>query len=640
MYPSEEALRRACSLLQLKPLQLFECLTKKTIQVPGQKRIASALNSVQAAASLAALTRSLYSKLFDFLVHEINQVLFCKSSAEECAFIGFLDIFGFEILETNSFEQLCINFVNEKLQGMFNAVIFDAEIELYTTEGLDFKEIHFADNKEIVQLLNGKLGLFNLLDETCRIPNGNESLFWSKCVKVHSKTSSFQTVPYNQHRFTLAHFAGNVTYTISDFVAKNKDDLGATIGELLCTSELGLLRKLYSAPVQVETKKRTQLAKFRRQLQHLLTIIDDTEPHFVRCIKPNNKSKRYEFVPRLVYEQLSCSGIFEAINIKKQGFPFRVQHNLFLKQYGSLQLLLPPSQRVKHSSTPSREEIMNTLTGFLQALSRERPENQPLSHTKVGLNLVFYRAEQHVLLEKLKGEVEVTVAVRLQSISRRFLVRCFILKLKEARGKLVVAMKSRDLDLLTSSLAYLAAVGKKYPYMKLPNLSRSKQVLVLLEREASCFKDITDLSNQDLLSHASKALELKKEAESLNLVDLYPTKAALVSRFCEQVRQVEPFAEWKASLRGAIGRSDCMTTKTLLQKLPSLRRAYKGLFAEDQFGAQDELEARASLVQMEAEERAVSGLIQGLAQLMRHGMSSTTPLRCFHLFVFRRSKVY
>ncbi|KAM9233368.1 unconventional myosin-VI [Dugong dugon] len=294
-----------------------------------------------------ALAKTVYSHLFDHVVNRVNQ---CFPFETSSYFIGVLDIAGFEYFEHNSFEQFCINYCNEKLQQFFNERILKEEQELYQKEGLGVNEVHYVDNQDCIDLIEGKLvGILDILDEENRLPQPSDQHFTSAVHQKH-KDHFRLTIPRKSklavHRnirddegFIIRHFAGAVCYETTQFVEKNNDALHMSLESLICESRDKFVRELFESSTNnnKDTKQKAgKLSfisvgnKFKTQLNLLLDKLRSTGASFIRCIKPNLKMTSHHFEGAQILSQLQCSGMVSVLDLMQGGFPSRASfHELY-----------------------------------------------------------------------------------------------------------------------------------------------------------------------------------------------------------------------------------------------------------------------------------------------------------------------
>eukprot|EP00889_Picochlorum_renovo_P005090 jgi/Picre1/32120/NNA_007468.t1 len=276
-----------------------------------------------------ALAKFLYEAQFRDLIHLVNDALQGKDGQSAVSKLSLLDIYGFECFKENSFEQLCINYANERLQQQFAAHLFKLEQAMYEEEGVDWKYVEFEDNQACVDLIESKppqgLGLLTLLDEECLFPKGTDASFSEKVCKTHSGHGKFS---FNANKpgdaFTIHHYAGPVSYSSQHFLDKNRDTLNPDLMNLVQSSQSRFVSML-SGHMGVGAPKGGRSAsvgsRFREQLKVLLERLDQSQLHFVRCIKPNAMQKPECFDQSLVLHQLKCCGILEVARIARAGIP-------------------------------------------------------------------------------------------------------------------------------------------------------------------------------------------------------------------------------------------------------------------------------------------------------------------------------
>ena len=353
------------------PSTLEESMCNKELVVNRERTLVK-LTPEQAKAQRNALARFLYSAVFDSLVVKINDTLDksvndgadAEADSGPKRDIGILDIFGFEVFALNSFEQLCINYCNERLQTFFNEVIFEKEIQIYRDEHIDLADITFQDNLGCVKIIDGAKGrgIFSLLDEECIVPQGSVSKLLHKMNNgfAEKKSANFSTYyaegsRKNPNDFVVKHFAGDVSYNITEFMEKNKDTMNEAMLHAVEKSELPLVHEA-AAPVDEndhdhddhsvhsthsggnggKMSKVTISKKFKNNLDELMSTLHSKQPAFCRCLKPNESAKADKFECPLLLSQMKYSGLFEAIKIRKSGFAVRVSAKAFLAKYRCL----------------------------------------------------------------------------------------------------------------------------------------------------------------------------------------------------------------------------------------------------------------------------------------------------------------
>ncbi|KAK1279441.1 hypothetical protein QJS04_geneDACA003163 [Acorus gramineus] len=345
----DEGVTTAARLMGCGVRDLMLSLSTRKIQV-GNDNIVQKLTLSKAIDARDALAKSIYASLFDWLVEQINNSL--EAGKENTGrSISILDIYGFESFHKNGFEQFCINYANERLQQHFNRHLFKLEQEDYTQDGIDWTRVEFEDNQECLNLFEKKpLGLLSLLDEESNFPKATDLTFATK-LKQHLN-SNYYFKGERGGAFKVCHYAGEVLYDTSGFLEKNRDPLHIDFMNLLssCRCELPQLfgrnmlnesKKLLS-PLRrlhaTDSQKQSVGAKFKVQLFKLMQRLENTSPHFIRCIKPNTKQLPGIYDKDLVLQQLRCCGVLEVVRIARSGYPTRMTHQQFAKRYGFLLL--------------------------------------------------------------------------------------------------------------------------------------------------------------------------------------------------------------------------------------------------------------------------------------------------------------
>ncbi|XP_074370056.1 myosin-2-like [Apium graveolens] len=342
---ADEACKRASSLLGCNSQDLMSALSTHKI-LAGKDTVAKKLTLQQAIDTRDALAKFVYASLFDWLVEEINKSL-GKGKQRTGRSISILDIYGFESFKKNGFEQFCINYANERLQQHFNRHLFKLQQEEYELDGIDWTNVEFVDNQECLDLFEKKpIGLISLLDEESNFPKGSDLTFANKLKQHLSDNPCFKEE--RGGAFSIRHYAGEVLYNTAGFLEKNRDPLHPDTIQLLssCSSQLPQIfassmqnqaRKPFSHGLGAsEFHKRSVGTKFKGQLFKLMQQLEDSTPHFIRCIKPNSKQLPGIYEKRLVLEQLRCCGVVEVVRISRSGYPTRITHQEFAERYGFL----------------------------------------------------------------------------------------------------------------------------------------------------------------------------------------------------------------------------------------------------------------------------------------------------------------
>lgn len=320
----------ADKVAQVLEIPIYELITSLTTfrRVIDKTEIISPVNKVTCESFRDTLAKYIYDRIFNWIIKKLNQGL----KGTEGSFIGILDIYGFEVFKTNSFEQLCINFANEKLHQLSIHSTFKAEIEELKNENLfdSISSIEFTDNQGIIDLLElSPSGIFRLIDEACLVKSTEENLLAS--IKNKNKESKFfQTPKTNTPVFTVKHTACPVSYTIDGFISKNIDEVRPEFESILMSSANKTMKVVFRSEV---SKGKFAGDKFRKEISMLMQEISKCEPWFVRCIKPNETKAPWKYDQRVVLNQIQYLGLLDCIMIRKKGFPIRMTHERFFDEF-------------------------------------------------------------------------------------------------------------------------------------------------------------------------------------------------------------------------------------------------------------------------------------------------------------------
>uniref|UniRef100_A0A670ISP8 Myosin VB n=1 Tax=Podarcis muralis TaxID=64176 RepID=A0A670ISP8_PODMU len=330
----------------------------------------------------------------------------------------------FETFEVNSFEQFCINYANEKLQQQFNSHVFKLEQEEYMKEQIPWTLIDFYDNQPCIDLIEAKLGIFDLLDEECKVPKGTDQNWAQKLYDRHGSSQHFQKPRMSNISFIVVHFADKVEYQCDGFLEKNRDTVHEEQINILKASKVnseipgGASSKINIRSARPTVKaankehKKTVGHQFRNSLHLLMETLNATTPHYVRCIKPNDEKLPFSFDPKRAVQQLRACGVLETIRISAAGYPSRyhISETLF-----------------RHLKKEDRKVICKML---LESLIKD-PDKFQFGRTKI-----FFRAGQVAYLEKLRADKFRAATIMIQKTVRGWLQRAKYQKMKKAALKI------------------------------------------------------------------------------------------------------------------------------------------------------------------------------------------------------------
>ncbi|ETV75447.1 hypothetical protein, variant [Aphanomyces astaci] len=402
----------------------------------------------QATNARTALGVALYSKLFEWLVTHVNASTASKMHVAQR--ICILDIFGFEIFDANSFEQLCINYANEKLQQKFTQDVFKSIQVEYEEEGIPWTKIEFADNMNVLELIEGRFGLLALLNEECMRPKGSDVAFTNKLSAHYNDNDRFELPRLKRNCFTILHYAGQVVYETSGFLVKNTDMLQRDTVLLLNRSTSPFVLSLFpqaEKPVTNRLKRSNSIlgdsvgTQFKSQLNALMEDIRRTHVQYVRCIKPNATKSDTLFSKSSVTSQLQCAGVVEAVKISRSAFPNRLTQDHCLDRFQ----MLAPSHSVDACDVflgqmlPPTDYQLGKTRVFFRAGALERLEE--LRTTKRNTCAILLQRMLRGWLAQSQFQSLRAATVRLQAYSRGFVVRQRYLAMRQASITLQCAVR-------------------------------------------------------------------------------------------------------------------------------------------------------------------------------------------------------
>ncbi|KAK3280005.1 hypothetical protein CYMTET_12138 [Cymbomonas tetramitiformis] len=321
----EQMLVKVCDLLGITFQLLKNIFLIRIINITrgGGARgseIRSPTTLIQAESARDSLAKHLYAHLFDWMLDKINQR--SHSEADCTHSIGILDIYGFEIFEHNSLEQLCINYANEKLQHGFITQVFVTEQDEYRSEGIEWNDIFYDDNSHCVALIDNKVnGILPLLDEQCKFGDRGSDENWLGTLFDRNPQNPCLSKPRRQRNaFNVHHYAGEVTYEIKGCLEKDKESVQHEVIELMKSSSVALVKRIFKmvekhgdAPTAGTKCKNTVGSGFRAQLSSLSDRLNAAERHYVRTFKPNSQKKPDAYENTMIVEQLKSNGVPETM---------------------------------------------------------------------------------------------------------------------------------------------------------------------------------------------------------------------------------------------------------------------------------------------------------------------------------------
>ncbi|XP_035775735.1 myosin heavy chain, muscle-like isoform X13 [Anopheles albimanus] len=526
---------RVAKLLGVVTDDLYKNLLKPRIKV-GNEFVTKGQNKDQVTNSVGALCKGIFDRVFKWLVKKCNETLDTKQKRAQ--FIGVLDIAGFEIFDYNGFEQLCINFTNEKLQQFFNHHMFVLEQEEYKKEGINWAFIDFGmDLLACIELIEKPMGILSILEEESMFPKATDQTFAEKLMTNHlGKSAPFQKPrppkPGCQAgHFAIGHYAGVVSYNITGWLEKNKDPLNDTVVDQFKKGTNALVVEIFadhpgqSADPAASKGGRgkkgagfaTVSSSYKEQLNNLMTTLKSTQPHFVRCIIPNEMKTAGVVDAHLVMHQLTCNGVLEGIRICRKGFPNRMMYPDFKLRY----LILAPAAMQAESEGKKAAEKCFEAIGL-------DPDSYRIGHTKV-----FFRAGVLGQMEEFRDERLSKIMSWMQAWCRGYLSRKEFKKMQEQRVALEIVQRNLRKYLKLRTWAWWKLWQKVKPLL---NVSRVEDQIAKLEEKATKAQEAFE-----------KEEKMRKELEALNS-KLLAEKTALLDSLSGEKGALQEYQEKAAKL--------------------------------------------------------------------------------------------
>merc|ERR1719150_525427 len=477
-YPNKIA-----QLMGVNALELFKAFCKPKIKV-GTEWVTKGQSCAQATNGVGGIARATFDRLFKWLIIKCNDTLIDKTM-KKANFVAVLDIAGFEIFEYNGFEQISINFVNEKLQQFFNHHMFVVEQEEYVREGIDWVMVDFGmDLAAAIIMFEKPMGVWAILEEESLFPKATDKSFEDKLKASLGKLPVFlkpaSKTDKNAH-FGISHYAGIVSYNVTGWLEKNKDPVNDTVVEVFkSTSPCELLVLLWadhpgqptSAPKDEGKKKKkggggkTVSSVYLVSLGELMTTLHSCEPHFVRCLVPNTHKKPGEVEPPLIMHQLTCNGVLEGIRICMRGFPNRMLYPDFKMRYACLgQAEIASSSDNKTATYALMDKI---------SFSRDR--------YRLGHTLVFFRAGALAGLEEARDDLVIKWVRKIQGeVFKRYRGMVYAKK-RDQRELINVAQRNFRKYMSLREWGWFVIIQRTRPLIGMPN---PEEELRLLEEQAN-----------------------------------------------------------------------------------------------------------------------------------------------------------
>ncbi|KAG9510218.1 Myosin heavy chain, non-muscle, partial [Fragariocoptes setiger] len=518
--PDNTVAQKVSHLLGLDVTAMTKAFLKPRLKV-GRDHVYKAQTKEQVESAVESIAKACYELMFKWLVQRINKSL-DRTKRQGASFIGILDIAGFEIFELNSFEQLCINYTNEKLQQLFNHTMFVLEQEEYQREGIEWKFIDFGlDLQPTIDLIEKPMGILALLDEECWFPKATDKTFVEKLVASHSLHPKFIKSDFKSTAdFSITHYAGKVDYSANQWLMKNMDPLNENVVSLLKESSdpfvlhiwkdaeiVGMALATLAADTSTQapfgglrTRKgmfRTVSQLYKDQLARLMGTLRNTNPNFVRCIIPNHEKRAGKICAPLVLDQLRCNGVLEGIRICRQGFPNRVPFQEYRQRY---ELLTP-------NAIPK---------GFMDGkLACERMvkalELEPNLY-RIGQSKIFFRAGVLAHLEEERDVKISDLIVNFQASCRGLLARRNYQKRLQQLNAIRILQRNCAAYLKLRNWSWWRLYTKVKPLLPVADIDRQ---IMAKDDELRAVKERLEKSEFDIKELEKKLLQVAEEKNTI-----------------------------------------------------------------------------------------------------------------------------
>ncbi|KAL5106311.1 Unconventional myosin-Vb [Taenia crassiceps] len=518
----------------------YNCLCFRIIQtVEGEMH--KPLSVSEAISARDALAKLIYQMLFTWIVTRCNESLAaCSEESKENNFIGILDIYGFETMEVNSFEQFCINYANEKLQQRFIKNAFQMEQEEYVREGLEWSFVEYYNNEPCIQLLEGQMGIIALLNDECKMPRPQDRNWLGRICNEHlDRSRDFsQSKFWAQERFIIQHFSEKVEYAVDGFVEKNLDRIIPEHANLLANTENPILRRMMENVGDTNPNggkykgiftKPTVITQFSTSLATLMEILNRTTSHYVRCIKPNDHKASFTFCPERVMQQLRACGVLQTIKISAAGYPSRWAYDDFLSRYWQL---CPSNHRFEKDPIKKSEIILHNSVKDSEKYRLGRTKiffgNGVLAHlecnrsAKITTATIVVQKHLRGWLTRRRYQPILQQITAIQAFARRWLAQEHLHHLQEARKKQLQKMEASEetkfaLEIGTSkgynrTLSLLRRHKTRCSSKTEVEESKAKSI-EMLEREISSLRSQLKARDSEIAVKESQIMNLMKKEE-------------------------------------------------------------------------------------------------------------------------------
>uniref|UniRef100_A0A8C4IHV3 Myosin-9 n=1 Tax=Dicentrarchus labrax TaxID=13489 RepID=A0A8C4IHV3_DICLA len=542
--PDNTAAQKVSHLMGMNVTDFTRAILSPRIKV-GRDYVQKAQTQEQAEFAVEALAKATYERMFRWLVMRINKAL-DKTKRQGASFIGILDIAGFEIFELNSFEQLCINYTNEKLQQLFNHTMFILEQEEYQREGIEWSFIDFGlDLQPCIELIEKPAsppGILALLDEECWFPKATDKSFVEKVLQeqgTHPKFFKPKKLK-DEADFCIIHYAGKVDYKADEWLMKNMDPLNDNVATLLNQSTDKFVSELWrdvdrivgldkvsgmsEMPGAFKTRKgmfRTVGQLYKEQLSKLMATLRNTNPNFVRCIIPNHEKKAGKLDPHLVLDQLRCNGVLEGIRICRQGFPNRIVFQEFRQRYE----ILTPNAIPKGFMDGKQACVL-----MIKSL-----ELDPNLY-RIGQSKVFFRAGVLAHLEEERDMKITDIIISFQAWCRGYVARKAFAKRQQQLTAMKVIQRNCAAYLKLRNWQWWRLFTKVKPLLQVSRqeeemLAKDEELVKVKEKHLHAEEQLRDMEEKQQQLNAEKmALQEQLQAETELCAEAEEMRARLAAK--------------------------------------------------------------------------------------------------------------
>jgi len=488
-----DELDKLSSLVGITSEKLTEALTTRVVKTMGEE-ITVRLTPVAAKDGCDALAKEIYAHVFQSLVDTINKstsppVGIAGSSGVRS--ISILDMFGFESFAVNRFEQLCINYANERIQHKYAMDTFLLIKEEYEAEGIQIYDFSRVDNSDVLSLVEGRTGVIMMLNEECLRPKGNDESFVYKIKVVHKESNRLVSdLLHRPTEFEIRHFAGKVKYDASGFVERNTDQLPKILLDCAMGSSNDIIREGFERVVSDLEKKasnyrrkrsaNTICTKFKSQLMALMEDIKDSRTRYIRCIKPNRKKLPVVLDHSITMIQLASAGLVTAISVSRETFPNRLLYEVVWDRF---RCLLPEDHKARKSDGTTREKAELLLNDLLN--NKEKVVGgEVIAPFACGTSKVFFRSGSLELLESDRHKLYSAKAAILQRHARGVITRQKLRRMTAAAVKLQAQWRCKAAQnhcaLKRSALLRLQSWGRRLlALMFVMHLRKTKAAAVI-----------------------------------------------------------------------------------------------------------------------------------------------------------------